>query len=400
MNFSPTSVSERLELAVWSASQQEWSVVLHYLQTLSSVQIGQLLRADREQLVDMVLMALVQGDFNQRWELTKLLPKLGGIVQTPLIQLLRDPNAETEARWFAVRILGGLPSPEVVIALTELLSTAEEELAQIAAETLAQIGPAAVDGLGALLADANIRLWVVQALRVIRTSETVPWLLPIVNDAEPQIRSLALETLGSFRDASLTPYFLQALQDSAMAPRREAVIILGRRSDLLSTVNLVELLQPLLHDVHPEICQQAALSLGRLGTPLAADILFQTAADPQTPPWLFASLVRALGWIGTEASVQYLGALTADVAEISLLEIVQMLGRQNGSQLAIPASQALGQLLVQSRVMDSGPLKTAIASALGQLGCVESIPALQSLGQDPEHRVRLYAQSALNKLTR
>ena len=61
------------------------------------------------------------GDFHQRWDVAKLLPKFGREAIAPLLEILADEDADEELRWFVVRSLGSFDSPEAIAALVELL---------------------------------------------------------------------------------------------------------------------------------------------------------------------------------------------------------------------------------------------------------------------------------------
>lgn len=61
------------------------------------------------------------GDFQQRWDIAKVLINLGTVVINPLIDILEEDDAEDELRWFAAKILGELQHPEAIMPLVELL---------------------------------------------------------------------------------------------------------------------------------------------------------------------------------------------------------------------------------------------------------------------------------------
>jgi HEAT repeat protein len=82
---------------------------------------------DLEQVLNLALDVLYAGDFQERWEVAKVFPKLGAIAIAPLIEILEDEEADLELRWFAARILGGFNDPTVITTLVELLKTSEDE---------------------------------------------------------------------------------------------------------------------------------------------------------------------------------------------------------------------------------------------------------------------------------
>jgi HEAT repeat protein len=108
----------------------------------------------------------------------------------------------------------------------------------------------------------------------------------------------------------IPPVLLNALNDPAAVVRKEAVIGLGLRTDLGEELDLLARLKPLLYDFNWDVCQQAAIALGRLGTDEAADALFNVLKSPATPVPLQIDFVRA--WAGWEALRLRLFAASTD----------------------------------------------------------------------------------------
>jgi HEAT repeat protein len=186
------------------------------------------------------------------------------------------------------------------------------------------------------------------------------------------------------------------LNDHVAAVRKEAVIGLGLRSDLREELDLLNRLKPLLYDFNLEICQQAAIALGRLGTDDAAEALFDVLQSPATPLTLTYDLIRALGWVGTTKSVDYLQQALIGAAVESTLEIVRVLGRLEEPVLKTKAAQILIDFLNSEHpAAREATVKQAIAQAWGQLGEISAIDALVGLLADPADSVRLHAIAAL-----
>ncbi|HEY9797962.1 MAG TPA: HEAT repeat domain-containing protein, partial [Leptolyngbyaceae cyanobacterium] len=277
-------MSNVLEQATAAAQQGNWSLLNQHLQHLplgknatdAGSESAPLNDTDLEQVLNLALDVLEAGDFQERWDVAKLFPKLGAIAIAPLIEILQDDEAELELRWFAGRILGEFNHPTVITTLVDLLKTAEdEELSTMAAAALASLGDSAVEALTGLLADPESRLLATTSLSQIRRPEIIAPLLSVVNDPQVSVRSTAIEALSSFHDSRVPPVLLNALDDPAATVRKEAVIGLSLRSDLGEELDLLNRLKPLLYDFNREVCQQAAIALGRLGTDEAADALFE-----------------------------------------------------------------------------------------------------------------------------
>ena len=379
-----------LAAATTAAQQQQWALVNQYLQQLP-LEPGSIESEGRA--LALAVQVLLEGDFPQRWDVAKLLPKFGQGAIAPLLEILEDEDKELESRWFAGRILSEFDDPNAIIALTELLrQTEDEELSVMAAQALANIGSTAIEALTSLLDQETTRLLAVQALAVIRRSETIAPLLAVVNDPSPQIRVIAVEALGSFHDPRIPPVLIQKLGDLAATVRKEAVIALGMRSDLTTELSLVEHLQPLLYDFNLEVCRQAAIALGRMNSDEAAEALFGVFSSSATPATLKIDAVRALSWIETMTALDYLGAGIESEAERQ--EIIVLLGRKTLPALKAKATQILIDFF---QSVQSPPLKQALATSLGELGEPQAVDTLLELTKDAQQSVRLHARAALNK---
>ena len=346
------------------------------------------------------LTALETGDFQARWEVAKRFSEFGAVAIPPLIDRIQDDELDSELRWFVARILGQFDQPEAVTALVQILTTDDDEdLCLMAAEALANLGPSAVIALSELLEDSAHRLLAVKALAQIRQSTTITPLLGVANDADASVRAIAIEALSSFRDARIPPILVNALQDGAARVRKEAVTALGLRGDLLHQLDLVDCLQARLWDVNLEVCQCAAIALGRLGNEAAAQALSSALKLAHTPIPLQIEIVRTLSWIQTETALSYLAqGLELESPEIHY-EAVVALGRMETPPLKAAATQVLINLLeTDGAAIQSSQLKQAVALGLGQLGQPCAIDPLIQLLADPDVGVRLHGIAALKQL--
>uniref|UniRef100_A0ACD5GSD1 HEAT repeat domain-containing protein n=1 Tax=Desertifilum tharense IPPAS B-1220 TaxID=1781255 RepID=A0ACD5GSD1_9CYAN len=127
------------------------------------------------QILEFALTALSWGDFQQRWDIAKLFPKLGTGAIAPLIALLEDEQTDWELRWFVSRILGDFHEPVVLEALVNLLKTSEgEDLIATAAIALTNFGSAAIAALTDLLAEPRTRMVATRSLCVIGGRQAFP----------------------------------------------------------------------------------------------------------------------------------------------------------------------------------------------------------------------------------
>lgn len=368
---------------------------------------------DLPQIIDLALKILIGGDFQARWDAAKVFPRLGQIAIAPLMAILQDERADSELRWFAGRILGEFEDPEAVRALIQLLETDEdEELSIMAADALAHIGSSAIKGLESLLVEPSSRLLAVRSLARIRRRETIDPLLSVVGDADPSVRSAAIEALANFDEPQILPALVGALEDLATAVRREATIGLGLWAVRYSSpplppgLDIVELLEERLWDFNLEICQQAALALSRLQTLGAAAALARVLQSRTTPVPLQLSVLRSLGWMGTKEALDYLrGAMLDSPGLVSdseaLPEAIRVLGRIENKDLRPKAAEILIGLLQLEEppaAMRLAKTKQEIALALGYLGSQEAIDPLINMLADANTAVRLHTIHALQRL--
>ncbi|GAB4540194.1 MAG: hypothetical protein Tsb0014_31240 [Pleurocapsa sp.] len=399
-----SSIQQIVNLGLAAASNRDWSQVINCLQRLplSNKKQLQLSPPDSEwqNVFKLSLAVLLQGDFQQQWEIAKLIPLLGKSIIEPLTILLADEEVELEVRWFICQILGKLSDRAVIMALVNLIQhTEEEELIAIASQTLTQIGQDAIGALLGLVSQSEHRLVAIQTLAYIRHPQIIEPLINYAKDPQLEIRVTAIEALGSFRDDRIPPILLDALQDKVSLVRKEAAIALGFRRDLCEELNLVNELKPLLKDLNLDVCRQAAISLGRMKNQAAATVLYETLQSSLTPVSLKLDIVKALGWMEIELAVEYLQrALTPESNPINL-EIIALLGRISLSTLKEKASQILIDFwnVERSQITDNC-IKQNLAISLGYLGALSAKMPLTELAQDKNRTVQLHAIAALKHL--
>ncbi|MEG3908433.1 HEAT repeat domain-containing protein [Microcoleus sp. w2-18bC1] len=392
-----------LQKAQVAADRQNWPGLVECLQQVTAKAGKPQEQHILEQAVSLAIEALEWGDFQDRWEIAKVLPNLGNGAIAPLIAVLEDEDADTEPRWFAARILGKFDRPEVIQALVELVKNSDEELSQIAAQTLGNFGPTAIESLATLLLQEDSRQFATAALAQIRRTETIPPLLSVVADSQVAVRAHAIAALSSFHDSRIPPILVAALKDPATAVRKEAVRALGVRAYLDAELDLVNLLKPLLSDIRLEVCQQAAIAIGRVKTDAAAAALFELLRSPTTPIELQIETVRALSWMETATALAYLHQTLMEqftnINSTVYQEIVTVLGRVEKPELKAAAAEILIDLLKTNHpAVQEAVSKKSLALGLGKLGDMRGLDALISMLGDTESSVRLHCMAALKQL--
>ncbi len=383
--------------AAYKAS--DWSLLIQSLQQLMEVDAKHPEIAEcQENLLELALSILEIGDFQQRWDITKVFTYLGSVAIPSLVAILEDDTRDEELRWYAVRILGEFKNTETILPLVELLQTSDnEELRAMASSVLGQLGTEAIFSLSQLLRDDSTRLLATRSLCYIRDISTIAPLLSVVNDSSAEVRATAIEALSSFHDERVIDVLLWAINDEVPSVRREAVLGLGFRPDLRDKFDLVARLQPKLND-SIEVACGAAVSLSRMGCDTAAQHLYRVLVLQQTPIKLKMEAIRALSWIGTISGLEYLQQALNEVESVTLWqEIVTVLGRVK-PHLNVFATEILLSTLQSHPAIEIGSFRCAVALSLGQLGTKAAIEPLQSLTSDHNSQVRLHAIASLRNL--
>ncbi|MEM8639937.1 MAG: HEAT repeat domain-containing protein [Cyanobacteria bacterium P01_G01_bin.54] len=389
-----------LQLAQQAATQQNWSQVTQALRHCTA-RLERASSDEQEQALELALDALFWGDFQDRWELIKVLPYLGMPAFKALERLLLDEGMTFEIRWFAARMLGAFQDPIAVSPLVNCLRTASDpEVIQVAALALASLGEVAIAPLTVALADPEQCAMALQALTQIHHAAIIDPLLTVVAHPDPHLRALVIEALSNFQQPRLVPVLITALQDTAAAVRKEAVIGLGLWATTgRSSVPLFEVLQPCLWDLHLEVCQQAAIALGRLGSPEAVTALSDLVQTATTPPPLQREAIRALGRIETRQMVDAVQGMLPTVTPESQVEIIQVLGRLETAELKQLATQVL---LGFFETTAPAPLSLRVLKELTQawarLQSPIALDALEQLAESEVATIRLHAIAAMKQL--
>ncbi len=394
---------ENLDIIADAVTEANWILVNQQLQQLldkKDVNSEAVKDKELEQAIAIAMQILQVGDFQTRWDIAKIFPKIGKPAIAPLLEILEDEQAELEMRWFALRILGEFNEPQIVISLVKLLEeTEEEELAIASAQTLAKIGQPAIAALIELLKDEKSRLLAVKSLAQIRRSEVIEPLLSVVDDSIAEVRVTAIEALGSFHHKQLIPVFIKALQDVSAKVRKEAIIALKMRAYLKEEFDLVNHLQPLLYDINSEVCQQAVLAMGCMKDEAAIKALFDFLNFKNTPLFLKQEAVRALNWSNSFLALGYLkeSLYSNDIALSK--EIINVLGRQESVEFKSYAAEILIDFVnSEQEIVNQSGIKQVVATSLGELGDLRALTHLEKMADDDDSKVRLYAKAAIKKL--
>ena len=215
------------------------------------------------------------------------------------------------------------------------MTTPVEALQTEAIKSLTGLGSSAIALLTDLIGSPAVeqRILAARVLAKIRRSAVIAPLISVANDPHEQLRIVATEALGSFHDDRVTPVLTQALRDRPSVAI-EAIRALGRRSDLLSSTDIIAQLQHCLTAADKDMAKESAIALGRLAAqgnqPRAAvDALGKFIIQP-APSEVKVTAVRALGWIDSPAATDYLTAAFGYPFPIVTDEVKQEIARSLG----------------------------------------------------------------------
>ncbi|MGB3294159.1 MAG: HEAT repeat domain-containing protein [Phormidesmis sp.] len=367
--------------------------------------------AEAERQIEQAIAQLIEGDFHSKWDSTKRLDRqFAQWGDRPIPYLIRrlESSTDTENQWFLVRALGQFDHPAVVEALAQLLMTTPAADLQLeATKALTALGNSATATLANLLGaeqPLERRILAAQTLARIRRSSTVSPLLSVAADPDPQLRVIAIEALGSFHNPRITPVLLAALEDIPPICV-EAIRTLGRRVDLLASVDLIGPLQRCLYHAEEAVAQESAVALGRLGGEAAAIALGKFLAQP-APTAVKIAAVRALGWMSSSTAVAYLTDAFSYPVPVIMPTVQQEIARSLGqTRLEALSPQAAQPLLtwLQASLADENPppafvLKQTVISSLARLSAHAALDSLVSMLSDPDSRIRMHALSALKQI--
>ncbi len=349
---------------------------------------------------DDIKATLRNGDFQDRWEVSKQIPRIEESSLEDLLDLLKDETLDLDGRWFVIRSLGNFDRPAVISALANLCaSTDDEELLTAVGDSLAQIGTNAVVALVGLLQHPQQHLVAVQALARIHHPATVVPLMQMVNDPDVTVRATALQSLARFNHDGVLPLLVQALSDKASRVRLEAVQGLVNFQHQVEPRDLVLWLTPRLWDLNLAVARQAVRLLGRLKIESATEALLTVMGAAYTPVPLQIDVIRALGWQGTPGALNGLLLVWNQVDNPVRQEVIRAIEQVPADGLRHQVSNQIQCWLWQiSGDQDSIALKRLMILALGKLGDAAVEASLRSHLTDPDPGVRLHAEAALATL--
>ena len=385
--------------------------------------------ATLEDLIATAVEQLTIDDFHGRWssakQFSKQFSQWGDRAIPPLIHHLHA-QSDPEIQWFMVRILAQFDHAQfdhaqIVTALAQLLMTTQsEDLQMEVIKALSSMGGSAIRVLSQLLSavvDDAQRILAARTLAHIRRSAVIEPLLSITKDANADLRMIAVEALGSFHDPRVTPVLLEAIADKPSICI-EAIRTLGRRSDLLTTTDLITPLQQCLVSDDETIACESAIALSRLGNTDATQLLGKQLFEPLSTK-VKVTIAQSLGWLNTAESVAHLASAFAMPIPIIMPTVKQAIAQALGQtrELALQAIAAQPLIAWLSEAPTRTALETVsetelakgltpetflltqtVLAVLPRLNATEALTPIIPLLGNSAPRLRMHALSAIKQL--
>jgi len=230
-------------------------------------------------------------------------------------------------------------------------------------------------------------------------TESVPLLLALIDDKDEGVRGGAIEALGKIGDKAAIPRLITAMQKDTPQTRRVAIGAIALIADVSGEAALTEAVgNP---EDNNEARAQAAIGLGKIGTPTAVSTLIKTLKDDDLK--LRSAAVVALVRAGrpTPASAPIPMVLAALSEATKSTDESTALGAVGALQ-GIEAPQTNGTLLaLLDKPGISDELRVATTKALGFTGNKEAVSKLLGLLSDAtgsSDAVGTAAQESLTKI--
>ncbi len=254
--------------------------------------------------------------------------------------------------------------------ILELFSSSDpDELRAAAFEAAASKMADAVPHLVRLIQSSNLGVQEAaeDALRSIRGPDAVRAVAPLLRSDEPSVRNSAMDILREIGEDDMK-VLGNLLSDTDPDVRIFAADILGT-SKAHSAMTL--LAEALLSDPEVNVRYQAAVSLGELGNPAAAQALSNAMQDEE---WVQFAVVEALSKIRAESCLDILVKALPASSGLVASTIIDALGEMNNLK-AVP-------LLLQQLDNASGPLRNKAVKAIVQILGARSLGLLAPKEQE------------------
>ncbi len=336
-----------------------------------------------------------------------------------VIPFLKDPVPTVRVR--AIRALAKMRARDYAPQLVPVLADGFPGIGNDAAEALGALeNPEVVPAIKAMLDSKDVGTRVAAAYAIGCMEVTVPELLPLLKDPDPEARQKAVRALGRAGDRSAAAEIRPLLKDEIPWVRAAAVEAIGR----LGGKDDENAVLALSKDPDVLVQERAWVALGTMGAVGARKALKE--ALNQGEPRIRAAALQALGRIPDSVPEDAVRALLTDadalVRETALDALMRSDSRTSGAAvrelLRDPEPRVRKKAAEALEVLDQGGdpsdllrlledpnpwIRARVAAELGRLGSRlpagkardRWVPALRAAEKDPHWEVEASADIAL-----
>jgi HEAT repeat protein len=241
---------------------------------------------------------------------------------------------------------------------------------------LAEKAPEARDKLIALLSHPNssIRVRAVMAITDLVQQDAAEYLIPLLDDENPRVCSMAASRLCSLNHGEAQPRIVRLMQEHPLAYVREGIA--KSMGNMTGTPPCSPLIQ-VLFDENARVSERAAESLGKLRCEEAAQPLLQVIHEN---PARHRKAIEALGRIRSAEARRHLQELFSqpDLAPVLKLETGFALAESGD----LPARQYLREELARLSRQHSNPFLRDYVVRFARMGDYSTVPLLISYLED------------------
>jgi HEAT repeat protein len=308
---------------------------------------------------------------------------VGKNVVDPLIQALKDPDAEVRSR--AAQALGRKKDERSREVLFEVMEKDEPRVSCFAAVALARMkDPRALKTVLHALKNEDPELradaaWVVS--RIGGESAVVP-LARALEDESESVRSRASSSLIEIGDARAVGPLIKALKDESIGVRSDVCEALGKIGDSRAVEPLLEAAK----DAELWVRCNALVALGKLKDERAFPVLVEALKKKE---YIRAAAVTGLGHFGDKKAIPALIPLLNDSDARTRRETFQSLGELK-AVVAVPH-------MVKCLAEDALSCEYDFKLAVGKIGEPAIPPLLVALGSE-DYRIRFYVVEAMRAI--
>ncbi|MBD2362506.1 HEAT repeat domain-containing protein [Anabaena minutissima FACHB-250] len=314
--------------------------------------------------------------------------KLAGAVKPELQQQTVDLVAQLQIPLlFKISLLGLTKSDKAIPYLNPLLEDEDSDVRRRAAYALGEIkSEAAIPRLIQLLEDedSDVRAGAADALGGIKSEAAIPGLIQLLEHGNSDVRRSIASALGEIKSEAAIPHLIKLIEDEDSFVRYSAASALREIKSEAAIPGLIQLLEHGNSDVRIS----------------AASTLKEIKSESAIP-----GLIQLLEHGNSDVRRIASSALEKIKWEAAIFRLIQLLEHGN-SDVRRSAAYALEKIkweaaiprLIQLLEDEDFKVRISAASALGEIKSEAAIPRLIQLLEDEDFEVRINAASALGKI--